>query len=1032
MARGVMAVTLVVALSGLIVTDSARPAAASWPPCSSTVTTSCVPVYPAGGVAFAATLSGPSAITVSKANCPTGSLYEENAYACSAPVVFHFDIPNDRPGVYNIHINGASETDSNIVYSFADVTPSPQAYTGWCDVSKTTSSCVNGDSTSLPMYLVVPRPVKHDTMLLCGLGQYPYGDAFGGCIQVVVTLGKGRTKSTKPSSNLSVELAGARGSDPNTIGVTMTVSNDGASDIKGLNFADSTGIENDGVLLKNGNIGPTKSGLTLTSGPSPHLPTTLPAHGPPVVVHYTYTASSSGDAVLDVSATGTDGKGSVKSKAALTVYVTNPPATEADYDNLVTSALLAEDSESSEGQNTIATSEANSLAKYLKLPAASPGQQYAAVTMGLPTQMGVLVGSTKDNAFSQWMGTYYTTLASDLKGGASYLGQTGQALATQLVETATDPQARAAVLGRVWDGIQALPAQTKAALASQSDNLGYAGQALAASLTPDGQVTGVIDSAAAGATSLKALAKNVGYAATGFSTMIASDNAAYAKNPTAFINAESKQYADATYGLIKTEVLTVVGDGIFKGVGAAAKAGYSALSGEAASVDSTVAGSISSTAPPATGSTAALMQNANAATSQFQTLPIGDPLAPDQLTQLAGMVPGDQVGFQKALQYINDKYGVPLEVGARTSEPLSVGIDGSPKLSFMKPKAVSAMDMMMGAPSEIAAYNAPGEAASAEVFKGGVTTVFKPTAIPDDVLAAIGQTNPDFVTQYQARYASQMKLWTGYQDETSTLRVLVKGSAENDGGVTAIASVPGYPVPPPAAGGQPLVYLQQLDDPAFVRQFGLTAERAQSLKASLANSPGAVQVDYIARTNPPAVPGGEPSISFFDGLQNNRPFVSDQDLQYIQPADGAPWPSGLQSKIQLDFQNQLQKNLTRLPDHGASGTAFDLPASNIGVADAFVLGTTNPAFAQAVATNLATRYASQSAIFSSNAARLTSLAAVTSDPVEVKALLTQARIYRDTAATFSKVDAAYLLAKYPPGEKIIIIKLGDVRVGFGP
>ena len=48
-------------------------------------------------------------------------------------------------------------------------------------------------------------------------------------------------------------------------------------------------------------------------------------------------------------------------------------------------------------------------------------------------------------------------------------------------------------------------------------------------------------------------------------------------------------------------------------------------------------------------------------------------------------------------------------------------------------------------------------------------------------------------------------------------------------------------------------------------------------------------------------------------------------------------------------------------------------------------------------------------------------AAVTSDPAQVKALLAQAKLYRATAATFSKVDAAYLLAKYPPGEKIIVI-----------
>jgi hypothetical protein len=159
--------------------------------------------------------------------------------------------------------------------------------------------------------------------------------------------------------------------------------------------------------------------------------------------------------------------------------------------------------------------------------------------------------------------------------------------------------------------------------------------------------------------------------------------------------------------------------------------------------------------------------------------------------------------------------------------------------------------------------------------------------------------------------------------------------------------------------------------------------------------------------------------------------VSDLDLQYVQPANGAPWPPGEQSKIQLEFQNQLQKNLGRLPDHGASGTAFDLPASNIGVADGFVMSTADPAFAQTVANNLATRYASQSAIFSSNAARLEALAAQTSDPAQARALLAQAKIYRDTAATFAKVDAAYLLAKYPPGEKIIVIKAGDVRVGYG-
>jgi hypothetical protein len=896
--------------------------------------------------------------------------------------------------------------------------------TYWCANYLATSppSCKSW-TVSSPLY--IQGSADHfSTMQVCVTGLQAllytngtYGN-FTACIQIQIQY----NGSTKKSNALTVSLKGKRGKKPDTVSVTMTLDNTGSSEISGLNFTDPSGLENDGVLLTNGNIGPTQSGLTLTSGPTPSLPTTLPAKGPPVVIDYTYTSTGAGDAVLVADASGSDAGGNaVTNKAAITVYVKSPPATLAEYQKVVTSALLADDSLVSEAQNTMANAEANSLASGLKLTPASPGQQAGAVQLGLPTQMGVIVGAKDKSALSQWTTNYFSTLAGDLKGGASYLGQTGEALASQLLQTATDPQARAEAMGRLVDGIEALPGQTKKALASQSVNLGYLGQALAASLTPQGQDTWIN----AASSDLHSLQSNVTYAAKGFSTMVAADNASYAKDPTAFINAESKQYADATYGLIKTEVVTVLGDGVLKGVSSAAKAGYSALGPEASSIDKGLATSIDSTATPASNSTAALMENASVATSQFQTLPAGTTLAAEQATKLGGLTPGDQVGVQKALDYIKNKFGVDLELGVRTSEPLSVGIDGSPKLSFMKPKAVSAMDMMMGAPSEIAGYSAPGEAASSQAFHGGVTTVFKPVPISDADLATIGETNPDFVTQYQSRLASQTKLWNEWHDPNSTLRVLVQGSADSKGGVTAIANVPGYPVPAPPAGAQPLTYLQQLDDPAFVQQFGMTSDQAQTLKASLSNSPGAVQVKYLARTNP------DGSVSFFDGLQNNVPYVSDLDLQYVQPANGAAWPAGKQSQIQLEFQNQLQQNLGRLPDHGASGTAFDLPAANIGVADGFVMSTANPQFAQAVANNLAARYASQSAIFSANAARLSSLAAVTSDPAEVKALLTLAQKYRNTAAAFSKVDAAYLLAKYPPGEKIIVIKAGDVRVGYG-
>ena len=825
-----------------------------------------------------------------------------------------------------------------------------------------------------------------------------------------------------PPASMSITLTGVR-SPSNSVTVTMTLNNTGTSDISGLSFTDPTGLENDGVALANGNIGPTQSGLTLTSGPTPALPTSLPANGPPVVIRYTYAATTSGDAVLVANATGTDPSGSpVTDKAAVTVDVTEAPATAADYRKLVTSVILDADSVTAQAQNAIANTEASGLATAIGLAGASPGQQAAAIQFGLPPQMGSLIGTVKSSDFSLWVGNYYTTLDADLSGGVTYLGKTGTALATQLLETATDPQARSALLGRLWDGLEALPAKTQAALASQAPNLGYFGQALAASLTPQGQDNWVND----GVANLKSLETNVGYAVDGFPAVVAADDAAYKKDPTAYLNANSKHYADATYGLVKAELATLLGAGIASGAGAAAKAGYGALAGGGEVVDATLAAAVESSAPVAADSTAALISKAEVATSQFQTLSEGTPLVVDDAAQMGGMLPGDQDGVQKALKYIYKKFGVQLELGVRTSEPLSTGIDGSPKLSFMKPKAVSAMDMLIGGPSEIAAYSAPGEAASGQVFQGGVTTVFKPVPIPDAELAAIAETNPAFASQYSLRLASQTKLWNEYQDANSTLRVLVQGSAENKGGVTAITSVGGYPVPPPPAGAQPLVYLEQLDQPAFVEQFGLTSDQAQALKTSLTKSPGAVQVNYIARTNP------DGSISFFDGLQNNIPYVSDLDLQYIRPADGASWPAGQQSQIELEFRNQLEKNVSRLPNHGASGSATDLPAKDIQVADSFVMSTTNPDVAEAVANNLAQRYASQAAIFSSNAARLEALAAQVSDPAEAKALLAQAAVYRETAAKFAQVDAAYLLAKYPPGEKIIVIKLGDVRVGYGP
>lgn len=86
-----------------------------------------------------------------------------------------------------------------------------------------------------------------------------------------------------------------------------------------------------------------------------------------------------------------------------------------------------------------------------------------------------------------------------------------------------------------------------------------------------------------------------------------------------------------------------------------------------------------------------------------------------------------------------------------------------------------------GTPKEIAACTAPGQAASEQSFKGGVTTVFDLVPIDPARLAAINEVNPAFQPAYDARRAAQRKLWAEYQDPNPTLRVLVQGSDAANG-----------------------------------------------------------------------------------------------------------------------------------------------------------------------------------------------------------------------------------------------------------
>lgn len=276
------------------------------------------------------------------------------------------------------------------------------------------------------------------------------------------------------------------------------------------------------------------------------------------------------------------------------------------------------------------------------------------------------------------------------------------------------------------------------------------------------------------------------------------------------------------------------------------------------------------------------------------------------------------------------------------------------------------------------------------------------------VLDGLERRQPGIKAKIQARFNDQQKLYTDFQDPNSGLRQLIDGSTKKglDGtsllhpdGITAVVERPGSTFPPELGkmkGAPDFAYLEQLDDPDFLRVRGISTDDAKVLKDRISKYPDSARTRIVTEES-------NGTTTFREGLKD-KPIVSDLDLEYARPKDGK-WPSGKRGQIEA-YVNARLKKIGRFPEHGWSDAALDVPSDYFEVAAKFKLSTTLPSNGKKAADDLVRQFKSMGKALRERAIL---------EPSEAvrKALIAKAE-------KFEGVTADYLLKKYPPGEKIII------------
>lgn len=761
-------------------------------------------------------------------------------------------------------------------------------------------------------------------------------------------------------SGLTIELAGSDGPAANLVDVVATITNSSGEKIDGLDWGDGLGLE---VLAGSRT-------LELRSGPSAPLPTSL-NDGDQVKVRWRFEVWDVGVAVSTLAATGRTAIGiDVEAVGELSSRVTADDLSAADVKrsaNLALSGAIDNISRVAEGLE----------AKDVD-PPASPGDQLRSARYQSYLNEGFSDTQAKILADVSVQGTarerYLVAFADGMDRRATELGDKFLAEGRDLYGLLSDPQRRNAAGSYLLDAL--------------STNAGYLGDAF---VIPDALPTALsfyADAASNAATSIQ-------QAAVGQAELWRLSDQLYRDDPMGWATSTGQRQGALMSDFNAAFTTELVSTGVTEGGAAALKAVKKELgAGIAALRASTVteAGGAGTAAVRAGGDDAlgaATRQFAEAETQvkRFQELDYGTALSRTELEQIGGFSAADADAIDGIVAGVKDKFGVDIEMVARTAEPLSTKVpNGIGKRAYTKEKAVGELDKLLGAPDEL----------------GGRVTIFEPKPLPESQLAALEAREPGFTVRYQDRLKTQQKNWDALQSGNSKTGRLVEASQKYDG-ITIVQDLPGNPT-------QGVEFLEQLSDPSYVSSRGWTPEYAETLRAQLDHHPTKIR----AKLGFEEVDGAFSVVDTIDGTV--RPIVSDYDLQAVLPTGGS-WPAGMRGQIETFVKAEMDR-IGRSGRHGWSAAANDLPSTNFDLAAEFIMNTAHPSVARQTAENLAGRFQLLAQEFRNKAARLAA-----DDPARAQLLA--------KAADFEELTVDKILDKWKPGEKTIVFSKGRVTVGSG-
>jgi hypothetical protein len=790
-------------------------------------------------------------------------------------------------------------------------------------------------------------------------------------------------------NDIQVELSGEQVVKGKTFVTTMKLTNPRNEDLTNLTFA-AGGLANESVMTIGGDA------VVPSADPDavPKLPTTLQARET-ATVKFRYDTPYPGQVVQTANVSGTlpDSK-VVKGTQAMTVEVGRPLTKDDIKGATIDGTRAALDLMASKQEKLdalFAKAHMNDLT-----PHYDPVDLAVANAYGIPVSDAHLLNQNVDEAKAYFGGFGEEFIAQKDKFGKEG-GQAAADLVHATWDRLWDPEGRAELTNAFVEGAIKMGQATK-------DNTGYIFESLRADFSFEG-VKNIRDA------NVKLLAdtgRALDEARMGVGEVLAQDEASYKKDPIGYRAEQGKAHGGATFQGVKEGGLAVVTEVGMKGVATASSklleaTGLRRMQVSAEELEGAAAAGSDVAAVDEAAAAAKRMDLAEKALQTAQELPVGTVLDDATLLSRAGFRADDAKAIKGIIADANKKFGIDLAIGARTSEPLSAGIDGVAKREFIKPKAVSVLDKLLGAEESL----------------GGRASVFDPKMPSADVLKGLEAKVPGITEKLEARFADQRKLFVDYADPNSGLRQLIKGGRQYKDGVRAIVERPGFTLPGDLAGSQgkpAFAYLEQLDEPNFLRSRGISADRAAELKSELSKFPDSGQTKLQAKF----VNG---TTTFTEGLEGGKPIISDLDLQFVEPEGG--WPPGKRAQIET-YINARMKEIDRFPQHGWSDTAPDISASAFDLAAKFKLVTTNPALAKVAAEQMEARYKSVAKVLRKQASRIR----LAGTPEQFAADIKRRDKLLAKAVEFENTTADALLKKYPPGEKIIVFKAGDARIGY--